>query len=53
MDKIKVTIYLTMEHKALLDAMFVSCLMQGTKKSYGDIIGEAIVALDKQPYIIK
>jgi len=48
MKRIKICVYITPEHKALLDAMFAACLMAGNKQSYGDLIGEAIEALDKQ-----
>jgi len=42
-DKVKVSAYLPLKVKTLLQDIFIAQIKKGDKKSYGDIIGDALV----------
>jgi len=46
-EKIKLTIYITKEAKAILDALYISHFKDGNKKSYGEIVDDALKDANK------
>lgn len=41
-DKMKLSVYVTPEVKLLLDELYIKNIRDGTKKSYGEIVSEAV-----------